>query len=161
MNEKHPVCLAFSLVGNLNDHLPREVLVGELCDADEGNHGQPAPHVVLVPLDPPQQADAAKDALGKGAGDNLRDGVGEDAHAEEGAKDGPVELVEEGQLWPSLDHQTAVGEADEDDAEEEVEEEGVDVDVGHYLPHHLQQLAPQQTLIILILAGGNLYFFIA
>ena len=134
-------------------------MVGELCDGDEGNHGQPAPHVVLVPLNAPQQADAAKDALGKGAGHDLRDGVGEDAHAEEGPKDGPVQLVEEGQLGPALDHQAAVGEPDEDDAEEEVEEEGVDVDVGHHLSHHLQQLTPEQPLIILILAEGKLFRF--
>ena len=52
-------------------------------------------HLVLVPLDPPQHADAAKDALGKGPGHNLRDRVGESTHDEECAKDGPVELVEQ------------------------------------------------------------------
>ena len=131
-------------------------MVGELCDADVGKHGQSAPDVVLVPLDAPQHADAAKDALRKGARHNLRDGVGEDAHEKEGAKDCPVELVEEGQLRPAFHHETAISEPDEDDPEEEVEEEGVDVDVGHHLPHHLQQLAPEQLLVIVLLAGGNI-----
>ena len=132
-------------------------MVVKLCHADVGKHGQPTPHVVLVPLDAPQQAHAAKDALREGAHHNLGDGVGEDAHAEEGAEDGPVELVEQGQLGPALHHEAAIGEPDEDDAEEEVEEEGVDVDVDHHLPHHQQQLAPQQPLILVLLGGKYLH----
>ena len=87
-------------------------MVGELCDADVGKHGQSAPDVVLVPFDAPQHTDAAKDALRKGALDNLGDGIGEDAHEEEGAKDGPVELVEEGQLRPAFHHEAAISKTD-------------------------------------------------
>ena len=150
----------FEKLTKRHQYLPREVLVGELCDANVGKHGQPVPHIVLVVgfwFCPIQQTDAAQDALLVGARHDLGDWVGEDAHAEEGDEDGPVELVEQGQLRPALNHQAAISKADEDDAEKEVEEEGVDVDVGHHLPHHLQHLAPEQpwpkVLFILRLDG--------
>ena len=130
------------------------MLVEELCDAHVGKHGKPARHVVLLPLNASQQANAAQEALRKGARHDLGDGVVEDTHAEEGEEDGPVELVEEGQLWPALDYQATISEPDEDDAEEEVEEVGVDVDVGHHLPHDQQHLAPEQSLLLVLLAGG-------
>ena len=87
-------------------------MVGELCDADVGEHGQSVLDVVWFPLDASQHTDAAKDALRKGALDNLGDGIGEDAHEEEGAKDGPVELVEEGQLRPAFHHEAAISKTD-------------------------------------------------
>ena len=52
-------------------YLPGEVLVGELCDADVGKHGQSVLDVVWFPLDASQHTDAAKDALRKGASHNL------------------------------------------------------------------------------------------
>ena len=125
--------LSLILILNSTPHLPRVILVEELCDANVGKHCQPACHVVLLPLYASQQANAAQEALREAARHDLGDGVVEDTHAEEGEEDGPVELVEEGELWGALDHQAAIGEPDEDDAEEEVEEVGVDVDVGHHL----------------------------
>ena len=99
---------------------------------------------------PPQQADAAQDALWKGASHDLGDRIGEEAHGEEGDEDDPVELVEqrignvlrlllnhlveESQLWFSINHEAAIGEANEDDSEEKVEEKSHRVDVRHHLP---------------------------
>ena len=84
-------------------------------------------------LHPPQQADAAQDALWKGASHDLGDWVGEEAHGEEGDEDDPVELVEqrignvlrlllnhlveESQLGFSINDESAIGEANENDAE--------------------------------------------
>ena len=101
-------------------------------------------------LHPPQEADAAQDALWKGASHDLGDRVGEEAHGEEGGEDDPVELggqrienvlrlslnhlVEESQLWFSINHESTIGEANEDDTEKEVEEKSHGVDVRHHLP---------------------------
>ena len=101
-------------------------------------------------LHPPQQADAAQDALWEGASHDLGDWVGEEAHGEEGDEDDPVELseqriekvlrlllnhlVEESQLWFSINHKAAIGEANENDTEEEVEEKSHRIDVRHHLP---------------------------
>ena len=100
-------------------------------------------------LHPPQQADAAQDALWKGASHDLGDWIGEEAHGEEGDEDDPVELggqrienvlrlslnhlVEESQLWFSINHKSAIGEANENDTEEEVEEKSHRIDVRHHL----------------------------
>ena len=100
-------------------------------------------------LHPPQQAHAAQDALWKGASHDLGDWIGEEAHGEEGDEDDPVELgeqrienvlrlslnhlVEESQLGFSINHESAIREANENDTEEEVEEKSHGVDVRHHL----------------------------
>ena len=100
-------------------------------------------------LHPPQQADAAQDALWKGASHDLGDRIGEEAHGKVGNEDDPVELVEqrienvlrlllnhlveESQLGFSINHESAIGEANENDPEQEVEEESHGINVRHHL----------------------------
>ena len=117
----HPVIRAD--LGQVLPDLHREKPVEELGDEREDQCGEPALGALVADLEPGEQADLAQGGGGEGAPHDLGEGEHEEAHGEEGREDGPVELAEEMDLGPPVHHQPALGEPDEDDAEEETEEE--------------------------------------
>ena len=109
----------------------------------------------MADLELGEQADFAQVGGGEGAAQDLDEREHEHAHREERGEDGPVELAEEVDLGPAAHHQPALSEPDEDDAEEETEEEGVEVDAGDGVAGDVEELAPGQPPLLLTLQDGQ------
>ena len=135
-------------------HLPGQPLVVELGDGDPRQGDQPTtrPRAKrLAVVEGVEEANLAQDGVSKGAIGNLEDGEEDDPSDTERAQDRPVELVEEEQLRLPSDNKAAVGEQDEEDSEEEVEEDDMAVDANANELEELVEVAPEGAGLGLLL----------
>ena len=109
-----------------------------------------------------EQADLPGGRLCKAASQELHDGEGDDPDGDECREEDPVELVEESQIGSSLGNKAPLSEADQENSEnkstkvvfdfeeppeEEVEEQGVEVDAADDHPCKLGELAVQLGIL--------------
>ena len=111
-----------------------------------------------------QQANLPVRCFGIVAPEELHDGEGDDPDGKKDGEEDPVELVEEPQIWSSLDNKSSFSEADEENSkiktvwnviwsdiqerpEEEVEEQRVEVDTAEDCSCKLGQLAPHLVAV--------------
>ena len=90
-----------------------------------------------------QQADLAVGRLCEVASEELEDGEDDDPDGDEDGEEDPVKLVEEPQVGFSLHDKASLSKANEENPEEEVEEQGVEVDAADDGPCELSELAPE------------------
>ena len=98
----------------------------------------------------PQQTDPTQGGASEGGDAYLGGGVDrlEENHGEEGPERGPVELLEESQLWPALDDQASVRVQDKEDSEEVAEEECEDIEADNGVSGNDEDLAPEYPVFL-------------
>ena len=98
----------------------------------------------------PEETYPTQRGAGEGGDAYLGGGVNrlEENHGKEGPEPGPVELLEESQLWPALDDQASVRVQDEEDSEEVAEEECEDIEADNGVSGDEEDLAPEYPVFL-------------
>ena len=128
-NARHPTFWADAL--DQSSHFQGTVAVENFCDAGEYKGEYSSLYVLRVIIEGKEEADSGLGGFLEVPTNDRDHRVVEDQDDEKSQRDDPVELVEESQVGQPAGHEASIGKADENDAENKVEEQGVEVEANN------------------------------